>query len=252
MREAAILNIENGIADIRLNRPDRLNAINPDLLKGFADALKAAQSDPRVEVILLRGEGRAFCAGDDLKEFGQQRAGESETRQFIEDIQEVTDLIMNGDKIVVGAIHGWAVGGGLEWVMNCDIAIMAESCKCFFPEISLGLFVTGGVSTLLPNQVGLQKAKEMILLGEHITAQQALDYGIVCRVVSDDSLEQEARGLSEKIAALPRIARQNVKKVLNKSFQLPLNEAMELETNATVECFLDPEAMDRVTNKLNQ
>lgn len=252
MNNAVKLHVEGGVADIRLNRPERLNAINPDLLHGFADALKAAQSDPKVGVILIRGEGRAFCAGDDLKEFGQQRAGERETRRFIEDIQGITDLIMNGEKIVIGAIHGWAVGGGLEWVINCDMAIMSESCKCFFPEINLGLFVTGGVSSLLPNQVGLQKAKELILLGEHITAQQALDMGLVCRVVPDADLEKAARELTVKIAALPIIARESVKKVLNRSFQLPINEAMALETNATVKCFLDPEAMTRIEGKLEK
>ena len=248
MNNTVKLIISDGVAEIRLNRPERLNAINPDLLAGLADALRNAQADPDVEVILLCGEGRAFCAGDDLKEFNQQSTGEAETRRFIEDIQLVTDLIMNGDKIVVGAIHGWAVGGGLEWVMNCDLAIMSESCRCFFPEINLGLFVTGGVSSLLPNQVGLQRAKELILFGEHITADEALKMGLVCRVVPDKILYEQALKTARKVAELPKTARQNVKKVLNRSFQLSINEAMKLETDATVECFLDPEAMMRIEN----
>ena len=197
---------------------------------------------------MISGEGRAFCAGDDLKEFDQQRTGEAETRKFIEDIQLITDLIVNGEKIVIGAIQGWAVGGGLEWVINCDMAIMSESCRCFFPEINLGLFVTGGVSSILPNQVGLQKAKELILLGERFTASQALEMGLVSRVVPDDQLQKVARDMARKIADLPKVARQNVKKVLNRSFQLPIEAAMKLETDATVECFLDPETVSRIGN----
>jgi len=242
------MTVSDGIAEIRLNRPERLNAINPDLLSGFAAALEKAEKDPGVEVILICGEGRAFCAGDDLKEFHQQSSGKAETRRFIEDIQRITELIVNGEKIVVGAIHGWAVGGGFEWVLNCDLAIMAEGCRCFLPEINLGLFVTGGISALLPNAVGLQKAKAMILFGEQITAKEALDMGLVYRVAPDDRVYEEAVATAARIAGLPKLAQRNVKKVLNRSFQLSLADAMKLETDATVDCFLDPETAVRIGN----
>jgi enoyl-CoA hydratase/carnithine racemase len=240
MADTVELTLADGIAEIALNRPHRLNAINPSLLRDFATALRSSQASAEAPVILVHGRGRAFCAGDDLKEFDEQSRGPEETRRFVEQIQEVTRLMIEGDAIVVGAIHGWAVGGGLEWVLNCDLAVMARGCRCFFPETSLGLFVTGGVSSILPNLVGLQKAKELILLGDRFTAAEAEAWGLVARVVDDDAYLAEARALSRRVAALPAHARRNVRRVLNRAFQLPVHEAMALETEATIEGFLHP------------
>ena len=173
MTDTVISKCDNGVRSIILNRPDRLNAINPELLKDFLTALREGNADPETRVMVISGAGRAFCAGDDLKEFETQVGTEEETRAYIESIQEITREIVLGNKIVLGAIHGWAVGGGLEWVINCDFAIMAEGTRSFFPEISLGIFVTGAVTTILPKLVGLQKAKELILLGERFDAAQA-------------------------------------------------------------------------------
>lgn len=250
MFETVKLGVADGIAEIALNRPHRLNAINPALLRDFAAALRAAQGDPAVAVVLLRGEGRAFCAGDDLKEFEEQSGGPEATRAYVEEIQEITRLLLGGDEIVVGAIHGWAVGGGLEWVLNCDLAVMAKGCRCFFPETSLGLFVTGAVSTILPNLVGLQKAKELILLGDRFTAPEAHEWGLVSRLASDEDYLAEAQEIARRVAALPAHARRNVKRVLNRAFQLPIAEAMALETEATVEGFLHPETARRIAGRL--
>lgn len=246
MDKTVRLAVADGIAEITLDRPHRLNAINDALLADFAEALRAANADDGVGAIVLTGAGRAFCAGDDLKEFGRQAGSEAETRAYIEDIQEITRLMMLNDKPVVGAIHGWAVGGGFEWVINCDFAIMAEGTTCFFPEIALGVFVTGGVSRLLPQLVGLQKAKELVLFGERIDAAAALDLGIAWRVVPPDRLMDEARAVAARLAALPGVARRNAKTVFNRAAHLPLQEAMALETAATVEGFLDPETAARI------
>ena len=251
MNKTVDLRVHEGVAEIVLNRPHRLNAINGDLLSDFATALRAASVDATAGVILLRGEGLAFCAGDDLKDFDAQSGKDAaDTQRFIENIQEITRLLMGSELIVVGAIHGWAVGGGLEWVLNCDIAVMAEGCRCFFPETSLGVFVTGGITSILPNVVGLQKAKELILLGDRFTAQEAADWGLVARTADDDDYLEVAQSLAKRIRDLPRIARQNVKKVLNRSFQLPLRDAMELETQATVEGFRDPATAARIAGAI--
>lgn len=250
MAGTVLLSIADGIADVRLNRPHRLNAINPQLLADFAAALEQAQSSAEVQVILLRGEGRAFCAGDDLKEFDDQARGETATRRYVEQIQDITRLLLLRDKVVVGAIHGWAVGGGLEWVINCDIAVMGTGCRCFFPELLLGVFVTGGVTSLLPNHVGLQKAKELILLGERFGAASALEMGLVARVVGDDDVLPTARAMAEKIRDLPPLMRVAAKKILTRAYQLPLEQAMDLETDATVAGFLDPATRDRVAGAL--
>ena len=168
----------DGVATLTLNRPERLNALNATLLADLCAALDAALADDAVGALVLRGAGRAFCSGDDLKDIENQTAGEAETRAFIEAIQDVSRRLVLGDKVVVGAIHGWAVGGGLEWAINCDLAVFAESTKCFFPEIRWGMFPTGGVTAILPRIVGLAKTRELMLLGETFSAAEAHEMGL--------------------------------------------------------------------------
>src|SRR5687767_8471372 len=136
----------DGVQKISLNRPHRLNAIVPELLEHLIAAVDQANRDAKVGAIVLTGEGRAFCAGDDLKEFKAQAENETATTAYIERIQDITRALMLGERPVVGAIRGWAAGGGLEWVINCDFAVAAQGTRFFFPEIGLGVFVTGGVT----------------------------------------------------------------------------------------------------------
>ena len=148
---------------------------------------------------------------------------------------------MLGDKMVIGAVHGWAVGGGLEWMINCDLAILAEETRCFFPEISLGVFVTGAVTTLLPRLVGLGKAREMILFGERFDAWTALDLGLAWKIVPEGDLMAEAEAAARRIVKLPEHAVTALKRVLNRACMLDAEGAMALETEATLQGFLHPE-----------
>ena len=168
MAGTVLSGVTAGVATLTLNRPERLNALNATLLADLCTALDAALADDGVGALVLRGAGRAFCSGDDLKEIENQTAGEAETRTFIESIQEVSRRLVLGDKVVVGAIHGWAVGGGLEWAINCDLAVLGEGTKCFFPEIKWGMFPTGGVTAILPRIVGLAKTRELMLAGRDL------------------------------------------------------------------------------------
>lgn len=246
MAEPVLSELRDGVRMLTLNRPERLNAINPPLLRALLAALAHAERDAATRVIVLRGAGRAFCAGDDLKEFEEQRRSPEETRAYIELIQDVTRAITGGEKMVVGAIHGWAVGGGLEWVIDCDIAILAETTRCFFPEIGLGVFVTGGVTALLPRLVGLRKARELILFGERFDAAQALAMGIASKVVPETALLAEAQAVAARIAALPARQVAALKRVINRACHLDIEGAMALETEATVRGFLDPETAARI------
>ena len=217
MNTTALYSVSEGIATITLNRPHRLNAINPELLSDFKSALDQANADSDVHVIILCGAGRAFCAGDDLKEFDQQVRNPTETRAYIERIQDITRGLCLNDKMVVGAIHGWAVGGGLEWVINCDFVVMAQSCRFFFSEISLGVFVTGGVTRLLVEQIGLQNARKMILLGERYSASDAVELGFSWQIAEDDEVTPLARSLAQQIAVLPAGPVKNLKQALRES-----------------------------------
>jgi enoyl-CoA hydratase/carnithine racemase len=240
MSKTVITSVSEGIRTISLNRPERLNAINPTLLAELRAALAEGHGDPATRVMILRGEGRAFCAGDDLKDFDNQVGTEAETRAYIESIQDITREIVLGDKLVIGAIHGWAVGGGLEWLVNCDFAILAEGTRCFFPEISLGVFVTGAVTTLLPRLVGLQKARELILFGERFDAQAAVEMGIAWKVVPEPELRAAAEAAARRIIGLPEHAVVELKRVLNRACHLDAEGAMALETEATLRGFLNP------------
>jgi enoyl-CoA hydratase/carnithine racemase len=238
--------LDAGVRTVTLDRRARLNAINPALLADLRAALAEGNADAATRVMVLRGAGRAFCAGDDLKEFDSQVGPEAETRAYIEMIQDVTREMVLGDTMVIGAIHGWAVGGGLEWVINCDLVVMAESTRCFFPEISLGVFVTGAVTALLPKLVGLPRAKELILFGERFDARAALDMGIAWKVVPDDAVFAEAESVARRIAELPEGAVRDLKWVINRACHLDAEGAMGLETEATLRGFLDPDTAARV------
>ncbi|HOV03275.1 MAG TPA: enoyl-CoA hydratase/isomerase family protein [Kaistiaceae bacterium] len=238
--------IGDGVAIVTLDRPHRLNAIVPELLDDLVAALEAANADPDIRAVVLTGAGRAFCSGDDLKDFAEQVSDEAGTTAYVERIQDVTRAMVLGSTPVVGAIRGWAVGGGLEWVINCDFAVCAAGTRFFFPEVSWGLFVTGGVTDLLPRLVGLQKAREMILFGEKFTAEEARDWGLVHDVVADEDLMAKATALAKRIAALPPGPVRDLRRILARPQPLGLEAAMAEETAATVRGFLDPETAKRV------
>lgn len=231
--------VDNGVVTISLNRPHRLNAMNRVLIDETGDAFARANADDEVRVIIFTGEGRAFCAGDDRHEH-RHPENEAEARDLVEAIQRVTDEIVLGDKPVVGAINGWAVGGGFEWAINCDFSLWAKSAKAFFPEVSLNLFVTGGVTSLLPAMVGLNKAREMLLLGERYDAEALCAMGVAWRVVEDAYLFEETMRLARRLADQPALSTRAMKRVLNRTAMSDPRAAMRLETEATVAGFLDP------------
>lgn len=245
MPDAVILKFEGTVGWIALNRPERLNAMNRQLVDQLAAALEKAENDASVRTIVLHGEGRAFCSGDDLKDLDAQTASEAETREWVDAIQNITLLIMRSKKIVIAAVHGWCVGGALEWVINCDFSLFAQNTRWFFPEVGYGLFVTGGVTALLTKQVGPQVAKELTILGEKQDAQRALDLGIAWKIVPDGELLDEARHLAVLIGTRPQGAVAKIKHAINEGFHSSLDTAIARETEATISGFLSPEAQAR-------
>ncbi len=243
--ETILSTLDGGVRTIALNRPDSLNAMNRQLIDDVARAFDDANADDATRAIVFTGVGRAFCAGDDRRQHVHPES-EAEARDLVEAIQRATRAIVFGAKPVVGAINGWAVGGGFEWAINCDFPVWAESAKGFFPEVSLNLFVTGGVTALLPALAGLNKAREMLFLGEHYDAAALLDLGVAWRVVGDDRLMEEAQAVAAQLAGLPPLAVRAMKRVLNRTAAADLEAALNLETEATVAGFLDPETTKRV------
>jgi len=230
----------DGVRTISLNRPHALNAMNRLLINEISVAFDDANRDPETRAIIFTGKGRAFCAGDDRHEHVHPET-EEEARAVVDAIQRATVSIVMGAKPVIGAINGWAVGGGFEWAINCDFPIWADSARAFFPEVSLNLFVTGAVTSILPNIVGPIKAREMLFLGNRYTAAELKEIGVAWKVVPDDELLAEAEAVAKQLAALPTLSTRAMKRVLNQAISGGLQHALSLETEATVAGFLDPE-----------
>ena len=236
---------DQGVRIITLNRPDCLNAMNRQLIDDVARAFDDANGDPATRAMVFTGAGRAFCAGDDRRQHVHPE-DEADARDLVAAIQRATRAIMLGEKPVVGAINGWAVGGGFEWAINCDFPIWGMSAKGFFPEVSLNLFVTGAVTALLPALVGLNKAREMLFLGERYDAAALMKIGVAWRVVDDDRLIDEAVDVATRLSRLPPLSVRAMKRVLNQSAASDIEAALQRETEATIAGFLDPETTERL------
>ncbi len=252
MSELVTSQRQDGVTTLTLNRPNRLNAINDALIQALRKALAAALADSATKVIVLAGAGRAFCSGDDLDDFPAQSRNEDVARRYLEDLQDVTRLMVMGEKMVVGAVHGWAVGGGLEWAIDCDLLLLAEGTKLNFPEIKWGMLVTGGITQILPRKIGLARAQELILFGEVIEAKTAHEMGLAWKVVAGDRLLAEAQSVARRIAELPQHAVRQLKKALARSAYLPLEDVMAMEVDAVTKSFIDPATAARVADFRNR
>jgi len=237
----------DGVRTITLNRPESLNAMNRQLIDDVARAFEDANADPSTRAILFTGAGKAFCAGDDRRAHVHPET-EEEARDLVQAIQRATHAITLGQKPVVGAINGWAVGGGFEWAINCDFPIWGASAKGFFPEVSLNLFVTGAVTSLLPALVGLIKAREMLFFGERYGAEELARLGVAWKTVEDHDLIETAQAEAQRLANLPVLSVRAMKRVLNSAALPDLHRALQLETDATVAGFMDPETTKRLSD----
>jgi 2-(1,2-epoxy-1,2-dihydrophenyl)acetyl-CoA isomerase len=202
-----LTDIRDGVLTLTLNRPDKLNAIDNELSTSLLQALDAGSADTNVRAIRLRGNGRAFCAGRDVSA--------APTEKDLVLVQAVAKAIVGSRKPVVAGVHGWAVGAGLELMLDADMVIAAEGTRFKLPEASLGVFVTGGLTAILPASIGLARAKALAMLGEEFSARQAFDWGMVYKVVADEDLEDASWRTAVALAALtPSIATQ-FKRVFN-------------------------------------
>lgn len=220
------------VASIHLARPHRLNAVDTELTRGLVTALQRSLDDG-ARAVVLAGRGRAFCAGHDLKE---PPAVETvlETRARLEEIQEVTRLIRRSPAPVIAAVHGYALGAGCEFALACDVVVADPGATFGFPEVSVGLSVTGGISRFLPALVGWAKAKELLLLGEYVGAEQAHALGMIARVAPAEGHEELAYDLARTIAARPPLAVSLAKQVLDQGLDASVEEAMGREVDHAV------------------
>ncbi len=251
MTDVVLTEQRGNVRLLTLNRPERLNAINPEMITALRLALLDANADDETRVIILCGAGRAFCTGNDLKDTaGSMDVGidAAQARAHANELQEITRQIFLSQKIVIGAIQGWAVGAGFEWTINCDFTIWGEETRAFFPEVSWGLFATGGVMTLLSRMVGVTRAREMLLLGDKYDAQQLQEIGLAWRVVPESVLMQTALQLAEQISALPGTAVRGFKKTFNGAIFMDLEQTLDAEVEALIAAVTDDETPGRVSS----
>jgi 2-(1,2-epoxy-1,2-dihydrophenyl)acetyl-CoA isomerase len=225
MRSPRLLtHTRDGVLTLSFNRPEKLNAIDNDTARALLEAIDLAARDPAVRVLLLRGEGRAFCAGRDVSS--------PPTDDDLVLVQAVSGALVSLPKPVVAAVHGWTVGAGFEWMLNVDVAVAAQGCRFKLPEASLGVFVTGGLTATLPAFAGLARAKALMLLGEEFSSDQAQAWGLVWQVVPDAELQAASLRVCARLAALqPEVASQ-FKRVLNHTGLPQFQHAIELENEA--------------------
>jgi 2-(1,2-epoxy-1,2-dihydrophenyl)acetyl-CoA isomerase len=229
MSESAVLSgIADGIMTITLNRPTVLNAMNADLLAQLGAAFAAAKHDDAVRAVLLTGAGRGFCAGADLST-NSMRTGSDVQEMMRSRYHPIILMMRQFPKPIVGAINGTAAGGGMSLALACDIVLAGESASFLQAFTKIGLVPDCGSTWFLPRMVGDVRARALIMMADKITAREAQQYGLVWKVIADDTLMSEARACAARLAAMPTRAYDLVKQALAASSSNGLADQLELE-----------------------
>ena len=221
------------IALIRLNRPNELNALNLELMGELRDSLKALDSNDEVRVIIITGNERAFAAGADIKQMADKNVIDVlKIDQF-----STWDQIKRTKKPIIAAVSGFALGGGCELAMTCDMIVASETAQFGQPEIKIGIMPGAGGTQRLPRAVGKALAMEMVLTGNFINAERALKAGLINKIVPVEVYLDEAVKLAKDIAALSPISVQLAKESVNKSYEQNLQESLYFERKNFYMCF---------------
>ncbi len=235
-KEGSFFSPEKNIGVIKLNRPTAYNALNDQLITELQQALKEAEADDEVKVVVITAEGqKVFCTGADLKLASE--LNEKTALPLIEEGQAIFNYVENFPKPTIAAVNGLALGGGLELALACDMRIASEEAKLGCPETSIGLIPAWGGIQRLPKIVGIGKAKELIFSGAMITAKEAAEIGLVNKVVAPDELDSTVNWTAAKIAGNAPIALKYAKESLNRVFDLTIEEGLKHDAETCAACF---------------
>jgi enoyl-CoA hydratase len=233
--DCVIYDKQDGVAVIRLNRPQVLNAMNKRLWLDMQTALDDARADEGIKVVVVTGEGRAFSTGADLKE-SKTRSIE-DYRDYLVSLQEVSRTIIRFEKPTIAAVNGFAIGSGYELALACDIRIAAEEAKIGSPEAKVTSSVTGGAFRLVQNLIGPGKARELLFTGEYIDGVEAQRIGLVNRAVPAEKLMETVMEMAAEIAANSAFSLKMIKKGLNMAQgETSLEALMDFEVEACLAC----------------
>jgi enoyl-CoA hydratase/carnithine racemase len=209
MIETVVLTRADGVLEIRLNRPEKKNALTRAMYDAMADAFAQVDADPTLRVALLTGTGDSFTSGNDIADFQARASGdrESSASRFLPALSTM-------QKPLIAAVNGAAIGVGTTMLMHCDLIVAARSARFVMPFTALGLVPEAASSLLFPRLLGVQRASALLLLGEPLDAATALEWGFVNRLVDDGALMQTAREMAQRIAALPPQAMRLTKRLI--------------------------------------
>lgn len=233
--ENLLLEVEAGVALLKVNRPKALNAVNMGVLEDLSRAFQDLEKDENVKVIILSGEGKAFVAGADIK--AMVTMSSDEARQFSAAGHALTALMGRIGKPVIAAVNGFALGTGMELAMACDFIYAADSAKFGQPEINLGIIPGHGGSQRLPRLIGKAGAKELIYTGVIIGAQEAKELGIVNKVFPAEELMAEAKKVAALIASKGAWSVRLAKSAVNTGSDVDLSSGCQIECDSFALCF---------------
>ena len=234
----------DSIGWITLNRPDKLNALNREVFERLGEALATLEASTSAAVGVLHGSGRAFAAGADIQDYVDISV--KDYRAFMDIGRAPTDLIGRLTKPVIAAVQGFALGGGFELTLACDLVVAAENARFGLPEPKLGLVPGGGGTQRLPRLVGRTRAYDVLLTGRFLTAQEALEWGLVNRVVPKEELLAAAAEPGAAMAARAPQALAVIKRIVRDGLESPLPSALTLEQDATARLIVTDDALEGI------
>ncbi len=231
-----LFTVEEGVAMITFNRPKALNAMNSETICELADAVNTCRADEAIKVVILTGAGeKAFVAGADI--FQMKNFRPQDTILFMEAGHEALRQMETMPKPVIAAVNGFALGGGTEISLACDIRFASEKAVFGQPEILIGIIPGWGGTQRLSRVIGIGRAKELIMSGEQITARRACEIGLVNRIFAPEALIPETQKFARKLAGMPGFALKMAKHSVNFGYDLALDNACRLEVECCAQCF---------------
>jgi 2-(1,2-epoxy-1,2-dihydrophenyl)acetyl-CoA isomerase len=236
MSEPVLVSSRDGVAEIRFNRPDRLNALDVELARGFAAAVASVSADPAVRVIVVSSEGRAFVAGGDLAHFRRAPDKTAAAAELIDPIHGALKTLAAAPQIVIGSLKGPVAGGGMSLALGLDLLVAADDATFNLAYARVAASPDCGGSWALPRLVGFRRALEIALLSETIDATEALRLGLVNRVVPRAALEDETARLAARLAAGPAVSQATTKALMRRSLDRTHGEQLDAEARGFGEC----------------
>lgn len=226
---------KEGICTVKINNPQTLNSLNVEVLNDLECAFDQIKEDDEIYVVVLTGEGKAFVAGADIAYM--RDLNPEQAKKFSEDGSRLFRKIETLNKVVIAAVNGFALGGGCELAMACDIRIASAKAKFGQPEVGLGIIPGFSGTQRLARLVGLGRAKELIFMGGHIDAEEAYRIGLVNKVTDKDSLMEETYKMAEKIKSNSRVALKYAKESMNRGIETDIETGIAFESNIFGLCF---------------